>query len=221
LSPSPGHPDLLYQARVTRSWAESETLRGLAFTQAEVSHGHARPGQFVRVAIGTVEKPFALASEPGAPELELLYKADALPHVAAGQAMRVGVPQGKGFPVLEHQDQHLILCAAGTGIAPLRALVRTVLPIRERFGQIVFFYGQRTMTHFAYASEHAAWAAHGIELHLVASEAGRRLQEAVKATRFPVADACAYLCGMKALVTDLGHILEAMGLPRDRVFLNF
>jgi ferredoxin-NADP reductase len=212
---------------VTRSWAESDTLRGLAFTSPEVSACHARPGQFVRVRLAAVDKPvektFALASEPGAPELELLYKAESLPHVPTGQTIQVGAPQGKGFPVEDHEDQHLILCAAGTGIAPLRAVVRTVLPTRERFGQIILFYGQRTMTHFAYSDEHEEWTRRGVELHLVASEGGRRLQEAVRATRLPtdMAGACAYLCGMKAMVTDLAHILETVGLPKDRVFLNY
>ena len=205
---------------MTRSWAESETLRGLALVCKEVSRRHARPGQFIRVRVGDVEKPFALASEPGAPELELLYKGESLPAVAAGDPIRVGVPQGKGFPVEEHVRQHLILCAAGTGIAPLRAVVRSVLPVRERFGQVLLFYGQRMHTQFAYSSEHGQWAAHGVEIHLIASEGGKRLQEAVRARRPLVDGACAYLCGMKGMVTDLAVILEGMGLPRERVFVN-
>jgi anaerobic sulfite reductase subunit B len=205
---------------VTRSWPESETLRGLAFVCDDVSRAHARPGQFVRVRVGDVEKPFALASEPGAHELELLYKAESLPPTAAGEKIHVGVPQGTGFPVEEHVGQQLILCAAGTGVAPLRAVVRTVLPMRDRFGHIYLFYGQRTQTHFAYASEHADWKARGVEIHLVASEGGRRLQQAVRARRPEVDNACAYLSGMKAMVTDLAHILGELGLPRERVFVN-
>jgi NAD(P)H-flavin reductase len=209
---------------VTRAWAESETLRGLALEAPEVSRHHERPGQYLRVRLGGDERPYALASEPGAAELELLFKAEtdltaAMGQLAPGAALLVGAPQGRGFPVHEHED--LILCAAGTGIAPLRAVVRSVLPERERYGRVVLFYGQRTASHFAYAGERPAWRAGGVELHLVASEDGPRLQDAVRARQPVTATACAYLCGMRPMVNDLARILEELGLPRERVFLNY
>jgi NAD(P)H-flavin reductase len=215
----------MYSARVERAWAESKTLHGLALAADEVERHHQRPGQYLRVRLGGAEKPFALASEPGAARLELLFKADteltsAMGRLAPGDDLPVGLPQGAGFPVDEHQGQDLILVAAGTGIAPLRAVVRTVLPHRRRFGQILLFYGQRAESHFAYAEEHGAWRAAGIELHLVASEAGKRLQEAVRARHPETRKAAAYLCGMKGMIADVAHILGDLGLPRERVFVN-
>ena len=215
----------MHAARVERAWAETKLLHGLALVADEVSRRHSSPGQYLRVRLGGAENPYALASEPGAPTLDLLFKTDteltaAMARLAPGDPVLVGLPQGTGFPVLEHEGQDLILCAAGTGIAPLRAVVRTLVPIRNRFGKIVLFYGQRAASHFAYAEEHAAWRAAGVELHLVASEAGKRLQEAVRARR-PVTDkASAYLCGMKPMVSDVARILGELGLPRDRVFVN-
>src|SRR5262249_54202495 len=190
-----------------------------------VSRHHRCPGQYLRVRLGGAENPYALASEPGAPALELLFKADtdltaAMARLLPGDVISVGLPQGTGFPVLEHEAQDLILCAAGRGLAPLRACVRTLLPIRPRFGKILLFYGQRQASHFAYAEEHAAWRAAGIELHLVASEAGKRLQEAVRARHPDTRQACAYLCGMKGMVTDVAGIRNDLGLPRERVFVN-
>ncbi len=218
-------PSAMHAARVVRAWAETKMLHGLALASEEVSRHHRCPGQYLRVRLGAAENPYALASEPGAPALELLFKTDtdltaAMARLAPGDTISVGLPLGTGFPVLEHEAQDLILCAAGTGIAPLRAVVRTVLPIRARFGKILLFYGQRAAAHFAYAEEHAAWRAGGVELHLVASEAGKRLQEAVRARRPDTRQACAYLCGMKAMVADVARILGELGLPRERVFVN-
>lgn len=218
-------PGAMHAARVVRAWAETKLLHGLAVVAEEVSRHHRCPGQYLRVRLGAAEKPYALASEPGAPALELLFKTDtdltaAMARLVPGDVIFVGLPQGAGFPVLEHVGQDLILCAAGTGIAPLRAVVRTLLPIRARFGKILLFYGQRAASHFAYAEEHDAWRAAGIELHLVASEAGKRLQEAVRAHQPDTRQACAYLCGMKPMVTDVARILGDLGLPRERVFVN-
>src|SRR5262249_42654583 len=98
--------------------------------------------------------------------------------------------------------------------------VRTVLPERERYRKVLLFYGQRSAAHFAYVTEHPVWRAAGVEIHLVASEDGRRLQDAVRERRPDTEQACASLCGMKAMVVDLAHILEGMGLPCSRVFLN-
>lgn len=225
MSAAPSTPSATHAARVVRAWAETKMLHGLAVVADEVSRHHRRPGQYLRVRLGAAEKPYALASQPGAPALELLFKTDtdltaAMARLVPGDAISVGLPQGTGFPVLEHVSQDLILCAAGTGIAPLRAVVRTLLPIRERFGKILLFYCQRAPTHFAYAEEHAAWRAADIELHLVASEAGKRLQEAVRARHPDTQQACAYLCGMKPMVSDVARILGELGLPRDRVFVN-
>jgi anaerobic sulfite reductase subunit B len=218
-------PGANHAARVERAWAETKMLHGLSLVAEEVSRRHDWPGQYLRVRLGGAEKPYALASEPGAPALEFLFKTDteltqAMAKLAPGDAVLVGLPQGTGFPVRDHEGQDLILCAAGTGIAPLRAVVRTVMPVRARFGRILLFYGQRAQSHFAYAGEHAAWRAAGVELHLVASEAGKRLQEAVRARHPDTRQACAYLCGMKPMVADVARILGELGLPRDRVFVN-
>jgi NAD(P)H-flavin reductase len=215
------------QTHVTRAWAASETLRGLAVdaTAGGLGTHHERPGQYVRVRLDGGERPFALASEPGAPELELLFKpenamTERMAELAPGAALTVGAPQGRGFPLREHQDQDLILVGAGTGIAPLRAVVRAILPERARYGQVLLFYGQRSPGHFAFTEEYAAWGAAGVEIHLCASEAGARVQDAVRARAPVTASACAYLCGMKAMVNEVAHLLREMGLPADRVFLN-
>src|SRR5262249_53628239 len=135
-------------ARVTRSWAASDTLRGLAFVADEVQRRHRHPGQYLRARLGAEDNPYALASAPRAAELELLFKEESekltaqMAALAAGDTIFVGIPEGKGFPVEKDEGRDLILCAAGTGIAPLRAVIRTILPVRSRYGAITLYYGQ-------------------------------------------------------------------------------
>jgi ferredoxin-NADP reductase len=225
--PPAAQPEPCHPAQITRSWAESETLRGLAFSAPEVSRRQHHPGQYLRARLAGEDNPYALASEPGAPELELLFKTEtALTHAMAalvpGDALLVGPPEGKGFPVESDEGRDLILCAAGTGIAPLRAVVRTILPRRDRYGAVTLFYGQRTRAHFAYLGEVEAWRRAGVEVHLVASDTGGgRIQEAVAARKPEVTGAVAYLCGMKSLIADLHDLFGRMGLPKERILLNY
>lgn len=212
---------------MTRAWSESETLRGLAFQSEEVSRRHRAPGQYVRIKVNGDTNPYALASEPGAPELELLFKKDteltaAMASLATGDQLRVGEPEGRGFPLAEHDGRDLILVAAGSGIAPLRAVVRSVLHDRARHGEVTLFYGQREPGHFAYAREWDAWRAGGVEVIAVASgEGARRVQDALRARRPRVDGAVAYVAGMKPMIAGVRGILVDLGLPEERVFLNY
>jgi sulfhydrogenase subunit gamma (sulfur reductase) len=202
-------------------------MRGLAFRAEEVSRRHRAPGQYVRVRLSGDENPYALASEPGSPELELLFKVDtelttAMAGLARGDAIRVGVPEGSGFPLAEHTGHDLLLVAAGSGIAPLRAVVRSVVRDRAAFGRVTLFYGQREPGHFAYAGEWEGWRAAGVEVLPVASADGaRRVQDALLAHRPDPARAVAYVAGMKPMIADVRSVLLELGLTADRVFLNY
>jgi NAD(P)H-flavin reductase len=216
----------MHPARVTRSWAASDTLFGLAFVAEDVQRRHHHPGQYLRVRIAGADNPYALASAPRAAELELLFKQEtdltaAMAALAPGATILVGVPEGKGFPVEKDAGRDLILCAAGTGIAPLRAVIRTILPVRASYGAVTLYYGQRTRAHFAYLDEMDDWRAAGIDVHLVASDGGGRIQDAVAAAPPETAHAVAYLCGMKAMIADLNQLFAQLGLPKERILLNF
>jgi sulfhydrogenase subunit gamma (sulfur reductase) len=204
----------------------------MALRAPEVERLHLRPGQYVRVTIDGEENPYALANEPGAPLVELLFKKEtALTETMAalreGDALLVGPPEGRGFPVEEHEGRDLILCAAGSGIAPLRAVLRTVLPRRARYGAMTLFYGQREASEFAYGAEQEAWRAAGVEVVLVMSDRGDgrgvrgRVQDQVAARRPAVAQAVAYVAGMSAMITGVHDALRELGLPEGRMFLNY
>jgi NAD(P)H-flavin reductase len=213
-------------ARITRAWAESETLRGLAFSSEEVSRRHHAPGQYVRIRVNGDENPYALASEPGARDLELLFKVEteltgAMSALAPGDVIKVSAPAGRGFPLARHDGHDLLLVAAGTGIAPLRAVVRSVLRDRRRFGAVTLFYGQREPGHFAYAREWASWRAADVVVVPVVSSDGRRVQDAVARRRPHLERAVAYVAGMAPMIDELKRVLGELGLAQGRLFLNY
>ncbi|MSP58866.1 MAG: oxidoreductase [Myxococcales bacterium] len=223
-----------HAAAVRHAWDETADLRGLRLDVApEVLGSHRRSGQYLTLRVGAQEGFFALASAPGQ-STELLVKrgsaiGDAVAALAEGTEVETSEVEGKGYPIEESAGGDLLLFAAGSGITPIRAAIRQLLATRERFGRVLLFYGQRRPGDFAYRTEHADWAQAGIELVPVVSRpdgaewsgATGHVQDAVLAVRPSVERATALLCGMKGMVSGVTAALGTLGLPRERVFLNY
>ncbi len=168
---------------------------------------------------------------------ELLLKrggrvADAIVTAAApGRALSVSVPFGDGFPVDAAEGRDLLLFAAGSAIAPIRALVQHVVGHRNRFARVTLFYGQRRGGEFAYRAEHLDWERRGVRVVLCPSgedDAWQgvrgRVQEVARSLAFggsPPGDAVAFVAGMTAMVDDVRATLAAAGIPPGRVHANF
>jgi NAD(P)H-flavin reductase len=161
----------------------------------------------------------------------VLVKAEtsSLAGLAAGDAVAISAPLGKGFPVDVHAGRDVILCAAGTGIAPLRGVIRHILPRRDQFGRITLYYGQRSPAEFAYAREQDEWRSGGVHVVTVVSDPdvvgwpGARgwIQDAVRATEIVPDNTVAFLAGMSVMVKAVTDVLLERGVPRERILLNF
>ncbi|HET8539103.1 MAG TPA: oxidoreductase [Anaeromyxobacter sp.] len=227
-------------APVIDAWDETPAFRGirLALPQA-LAREHVRPGQVVKVhATGAGEAFFALASapDPGA-TAELLVKrggrvADAAIAAAARRgALEITRPFGNGFPIEDAEGCDLLLFAAGSAIAPIRALIQHAVVHRNRFGRVTLFYGQRHGAEFAYRAEHLDWERRGVRVVLCPSGADDawqgvrgRVQEVARTLAFgggPPGDAVAFVAGMTAMVDDVRATLAGAGIPPDRVHANF
>jgi NAD(P)H-flavin reductase len=223
-----------HDAAVRQAWDETRELRGLRLeVPTEVARAHVAPGQYMKLRTGAAEGFFALAAPPGG-GAEFLVKrgsalGDALAQLDQGAPVEVSEVQGKGFPVDAAEGRDLIFVAAGSGITPVRAAIAHALGKRDRFGRLLLLYGQRSPDAFAYASELPAWEGAGLEVVRVVSRpdgtdwSGARgyVQEALAARRPEVATASAFLCGMKPMVRAVTDRLVALGMPRERVHLNY
>jgi len=226
-------------AAVIASWDETQSLRAirLELTEDQAS-SHTRPGQVVKVRADGGETFLALASSPGAGRrVDLLVKrggqlADRVIAAAApGASLEVTAPFGKGFAVEEAHGRDVLLFAAGSGIAPIRALIQHLIAERAHFGNATLFYGQRHGADFAYRSEHPAWEEAGIRVVLCPSREDDawpgvrgRVQEVARSLAFGgarPAESVAFVCGMHAMVEDVRATLGAAGVPPERLHVNF
>ncbi len=234
----PGTVTKVEAVPVLAAWDETPTLRALRVGLGSLAATHTVPGQVVKLRAPSGEAYFALASAPS-PDgtAELLVKrggkiadevvAAALP----GTRLETSAPFGKGFPIAQAEGRDLLLFAAGSGIAPIRALLQHVLAHRNRFRRVTLFYGQRRGGDFAYRPEHLDWERHGVRVVLCPSDADEawpgvrgRVQEVARALALGGSDPAgteAYVCGMTAMVNDVKGTLKDAGVPPDRVHLNF
>ncbi len=234
LGPTAYHP-----VPVREAWDETPAFRAVRLAlPAPLARAHVRPGQVVKVRTPPGEGFFALASAPSADgAVDLLVKrggtiADAVVASALpGGTLELTEPFGNGFPVEAAWGRDVLLFAAGSGIAPVRALVQHLVRARERVNRITLFYGQRHGAEFAYRREHLAWERGGVRVVLCPSQAEDawegvrgRVQEVARTLGFggfAPGEIVAFVSGMAAMVDDVRGTLAEAGVPSDRVYANF
>jgi NAD(P)H-flavin reductase len=193
-------------------------------------------GQCVQVAADG-ERPgyFAIASAPeGKGEVELLVKdgegiAGRLYAATPGDAFQVSEAQGRGFPEDDLLGRNVILIGVGSGMAPLRSVILSILARRHAFGErVMLIYGARTPFHIPFRAEIAKWRAR-IEVYKAMSRPADSdwagyvgyVQHIVEGLDLPRENAIACVCGMPPMVEAVKARLAALGIPEDDVYLNF
>lgn len=233
LGPSDTHP-----AAVLDAWDETAALRALRLRlEPGAAARHERPGQVVKVRTGAGEGFFALASAPAPSGIaELLLKrggavADAAIALGApGGALALTAPFGRGFPVDAARGRDVLLFAAGSGIAPIRALVQALSARRDEVGRITLFYGQRRGAEFAYRSEHLSWERRGIRVVLCPSAEDDawpgvrgRVQEVARSLAYGgvrIPGAAAFVSGMPPMVAGVRAALAEAGVDPTLIHGN-
>jgi NAD(P)H-flavin reductase len=196
-----------------------------------IAKAYHTPGQYHRLGLGEgAASTLAMASPPGHESFEYVIKrqgaAAALGTLAPGAQVKVSLPEGKGFPLAVAEGRTLLVIGAGTGVAPLRAVLKHVAQHRGRFGKVVALFGLRTHGHLPWPEEVAPLAATGLDVRvtLTAPHAGwagltGRVQAHLGA--LPVDDAVAFVAGPQAMLAEATAALGTRGLPPERVFKNF
>lgn len=193
-----------------------------------------RAGQSVRLGMHgqPVRKHYAVASAPEDARrlgyLEFLVKVDAdeaavghLRGLKRGALVDIEGPFGRFWFPERPAERHVLFVAGGTGIAPVRAMLRQALltGLAEPFAVI---YSARTPGEFAYAAELRALARLG-RIHLVLTatrEAHQRWRgvrgRIARSTLAPLirdpATLC-FVCGPAAFTAAVVPLLRELGIP--------
>ncbi len=180
-------------------------------------------------------RPYSIASSPEDVQrdgrIELLVGVDASgeagPHLPleAGALVHIDGPVGRfTFPDAP-EDARFLFIAGGTGIAPLRAMLRHSLGVPHE--AIGLMYSARLPEEFAYAEEFRAMADAGtLELRMtVTRDAGPgnwtgtrgRIARADLEPLVHDGRTLVFVCGPPALVDEMPKLLQKLGVTRERV----
>ena len=194
------------------------------------------PGQVAVLEVeGAGRAYFAIASAPEDEELEFLVKlsndpaSKALYETKPGGRVRLAEIAGHGFDLKAQEGRDLVFVAMGTGVAPLRSALRTVLPRADSYGQIFVLYGVRTPEDFSYRDEVDAWRAAGVELRQVISRpdgyewSGQTgyVQSLLDHVLPDLSDPVALVCGSREMIEQTRDRLHEMGFEPDRILTNY
>jgi ferredoxin-NADP reductase len=179
-------------------------------------------------------KPYSIASSPDETAregwLELLVGLNAAgepgPHLqlTPGSLVDIEGPVGRFTLPEQPEERRLLFVAGGTGIAPLRAMVRQSLARGD--ATVGVLYSARTPDDFAYESELRQLAAQGrIELLMtVTRDSGPawngtrgRIDAGLLAPLLHDRATLCFVCGPHALVADMPGMLADLGVARERI----
>lgn len=195
---------------------------------------HAGQSVLVGAHGASARRPYSMASAPEDAErdraIELLVGVDQNgepgPHLtlAPGAMVDVEGPLGTFTFPDRPAERRFVFIAGGTGIAPLRAMLRHALAIPD--SDVGLFYSVRTPAEFVYQGEFRALAADGrITLRQTITRgtdldwdgARGRLDRIMLGELVHDPATLCFVCGPPALVAEMRTLLGDLGIARERI----
>ena len=191
-------------------------------------------GQAASLSVGGEPTPYSIASAPADTVhdgwLEFLVKVDGstrfgavVERLAPDTRVEVAGPQGVFTMAGVAGDVPLLFVAGGTGIAPLRSMIRQALDERHA-GSLSLVYSARTPDEFAYLRELQDLNGRGqLSLSLTLTGPADDWSHARGRAGIPhltehmQPGVVAFVCGPPAMVTDVTAALTSLGVASDQI----
>ncbi len=149
--------------------------------------------------------------------------------VSPGARIGIQGPFGSFLFPVEPPERHFLFIAGGTGIAPIRAMIRQAL-LRGQEGRMRLLYSAKTADDFAYLPELGEMGTlprpdGGLDLRLHVTRAapdtwsgarGRITSSELASLIDDPATLC-FVCGPETMVADVPRMLTELGIDRGRV----
>ena len=215
----------------------------------ETAAEYAVPGQYVQVRLNEETKPLFLAIA-SAPDKEnasfefLIKKTEGnewMTGATAGTTVEMSQVLGGGFPMEENFEgfkydfptQNVLLFAAGSGIAPLKAAIESgqlgVAAGGSGGRTARLYYGVQNPDELCFVDSFGKWEQSGFQVVPVLSQPpsdweGRTgyVQAALEEDGVPIPrNSGALMCGMKGMAESVKDVLTKAGVFEGRVLTNF
>ncbi len=223
----------VYNLTVADVIVETDDARSVVFS-VPPEHASAfeySAGQFLTLRIpsdrtGSVARCYSLSSAPHEDRVQVTVKRTGYgsgwicENLRPGMSLDVLAPAGVFCP--SSVDEDFLLFAAGSGITPVMAILKTALASGS--GRVVLVYANRDERSVIFASELAALAStYGdrlVVVHWLESVQGLPSVAALRGLAAPFASYEAFLCGPAPFMAAVRDALGQLGLPRHRVHIE-
>ncbi|WP_025139827.1 2Fe-2S iron-sulfur cluster-binding protein [Achromobacter sp. DH1f] len=194
------------------------------------------PGQYMNVLLPDGEtRSFSMASAPAGNLVDFhvrripggRYTDHWLGQAQAGAPLEIEAPLGV-FSYHEEDWRPMIMLATGTGIAPIKAILESLLD-NDDCPPVTLYWGMRTEADLYLRQEIESWAGRLYEFNFVpvlsragADWPGRRghVQQAVLQDHADLSEHAIYLCGAPAMVSEATTLLAERGASLDHVYAD-
>lgn len=224
-------------AVLRRAWAAAAEQAWLLVEPPEgFLDAHSAPGQFCKMRVAEHEGIFAMYSSPTDREARFLVRvgnpdggeaADALAALGDDTPVEMTLPAGDGFDLEVARGLDVRFVATGTGVAPVRAAIETVLAERDAYGELSLEYGLRTEAHLAIDDEIDRWRRLGLDVRLCYSRLdedgvliGATVQSSLRERAPDMRRACMVAVGQPAMLAELLSVMGELGGDAKRVLTN-
>ena len=223
----------VYRARVERIHDHNADTRSLFLSLIDNGRLAFTPGQFISISLAlegeTRVRPYTIASSPeDAGAIEICFNqvpggvgVRYLFERKAGDELEFTGPFG-AFTMERAPAAQCVFIAEGTGIAPIRPMIRRALGAPPR-PAISLLYGAADSDHLLYRDEIAKWSAAGVNFASMLAPAGELYARlgAEAQRRWIDADSERgrhfYICGVGKGVLALRDLLRGAGYERRAV----
>lgn len=196
-------------------------------------------GQFLSLQFGsTVWRAYSIASTPEDHPIEFIIKfveggtaSTIWWNAKVGDKFHFKGPFG-GFQLSKNLDAHLVFCATGTGIAPIRSMI-LVENKKSKPRSMELLYGGKSIDNLAYIDELSGWdtrlqvklgLSQKIELKLRDFGIQTQVQNC-RITKFLEERTYSpndefYICGNGDMVKSVSELLQTMGVNKSKIFME-
>ena len=235
-SPTPSDTAPVTSLKVLSNRLVTPTARAVRLALGDVPFTY-RAGQAALLAAGPDGEftPYSFASSPAETArlglIEFLVKVDGSTRFGArvstlrrGDPVRLSGPLGSFVFPDQPALRRFLFVAGGTGIAPLRSMIRHALDTGVD-GDVHLLYSARSPREFAYLAELRALAREGslnLRLTLTGEVArwshGRgRIDSTHLSPLVDTPETLAFVCGPPAMLSGVTATLSSLGVPLDQI----